>query len=111
MADAAVGEAEGEKGVSDMLNKQPMSTDWLKRAYAELSRGVSPRVLLQGYPFTTFGRLESNGEISRPPGFRDPIDWDRFWDVRVFAHSREWHAWRMDARLWSSRDSKEHLKA
>lgn len=88
-----------------------MTTAELTQAASKL--GGSCYLLVQGYPFTTFGRFLENGSPEFPPvvpeagGFIAPdpvrVSWDLFWDVRVFGAAGDWHAWRSSGGEWKSR--------
>ena len=65
--------------------------------------GAPLYALLSGYPATFFARVGAGG-FEPPPettleafsGRNFAIDWDLFYDIRVWGHRGEWHAWRAD---------------
>ena len=77
-----------------------MGTEWLKEAATLL--GGESMALLQGFPYSGFGALSAEGELSIPGQFGPP-DFDHSWDLRIFRDSREIHAWRTGPDGWGWR--------
>jgi CRISPR-associated protein (TIGR03984 family) len=77
-----------------------MERDWLKEAAKLL--GGEATVLLQGFPYSGFGTLSTEGELSIPGQFGPP-DFDHSWDLRIFRDSLEIYAWRTGPDGWAWR--------
>lgn len=89
-----------------MSTKITLNPQWLQRACAAVApTGEVALALVQGYPFTTFARVRSNGTLELPPApwSAQRVRWDRFWDVRVFGINGEWHAWKLGNGQWYAR--------
>lgn len=80
-----------------------MSDQVLEAVLGKLSAEQAD-LLIQGYPFTSFGRLVKGKALDLPPQFAAlNRNWSLFWDVRVFAAAGEWHAWRDRRGRWKAR--------
>lgn len=65
---------------------------------------VSAHFLLQGYPFTGFGRLTPDSiELPARAADQSGPDWSMYWDLRIFGKEGEWHAWRTGKNGWLAR--------
>lgn len=66
--------------------------------------GPSCLALVQGYPATTFARLNESG-LELPPtlGGSGDLPWQLFWDVRAFGQKGEFHAWKRANGSWKGR--------
>lgn len=62
-----------------------------------------PTVLLQGYPYTGFARIDTKWGLRLP--LKDvSLRKDLYWDVRMFSPQGEWHLWKKNARgEWGKR--------
>ena len=64
--------------------------------------GPDPVALLQGYPFTGFVRVTDEG-LDFPPAWAEAgrsVDWELYWDVRLFGGRGEIHCWRRGRSGW-----------
>ena len=80
-----------------------VTDDWLVD-HATETGDFPVYLLLQGYPTTCFASIEEGTGITLPP--KSPVssvDWDYFWDVRMFGSQGEWHAWRHEPGRWQAR--------
>lgn len=90
----------------DPVNK--MSDQAIANAAKDLG-GADHYLFIQGYPFTTFARLD-NGQIVLPPAdLFDPaklVAWRFFFDVRLFNENGEVHFWNDGRGNWTRRIAK-----
>lgn len=85
-----------------------MSTAIMRQSAMDLNEAINAHmVYLEGYPYTGFAVLHLDGTLELPPPFRnETLNWNLFWDVRVFSEIGDWHAWRLSDGKWQARSKK-----
>ena len=82
-----------------------MPEDW-EKAVSDVGDG-EVYLLLQGYPMTGFASVTKDRRLSLPSDLlHQVLDWNLFWDVRMFGQQAEWHAWRNNVGAWNDRLAK-----
>ena len=80
---------------------KPTGTDWLVQRRADVN-DQDACLLVQGYPATGFWVISEKG-VFTPPDESPSLNWDLYWDLRLFGDRGEWHLWRTGAGAWAGR--------
>jgi CRISPR-associated protein (TIGR03984 family) len=81
---------------------KPEGTEWLAVSRPDVSDRHAV-ALVQGYPATGFWVLAADGRLLTPPAQEMSLDWNLYWDLRLFGAHGEWHFWREDSGNWAGR--------
>lgn len=80
----------------------PRGAEWLVDLRSDVSDGDA-WLLVQGYPATGFLVVTQEGLLTPPDGLAPPLDWNLYWDLRLFGSKGEWHCWRTAPNVWRGR--------
>jgi CRISPR-associated protein (TIGR03984 family) len=80
----------------------PNGEEWLIQLRSEVSDGDA-WLLVQGYPATGFWVVTDNNLLTPPDGSKPVLEWNLYWDIRLFGKKGEWHLWRTGHDAWRGR--------
>lgn len=88
--------------ISKTFQPQGEYTQWLIGLLTDVSDGDA-WLLVQGYPATGFWVATGEQILFPPDGSSPSLDWNLYWDVRLFGNKGEWHLWRTGQGKWRGR--------
>jgi CRISPR-associated protein (TIGR03984 family) len=87
-----------------------INRQWLRKKAGDVAGSGTAYLLIQGYPATGFGKI-NDGKIDlrlEPDVHGDvELEWDYYFDVRMFGELGEWHCWHTLRGDWNARFANE----